>query len=215
MVHLSTSCGFLKMLRRCLSTTVTSYQGTKREAVLCVNSIVPKWINPCSYFSYTLHIYRHLDCQPTVIDAKNFSPQLRRRLFWGNIPGLFTIHNEHQIEDGKSLTLDKSLMPNSGRRAAQAKIRTLTTNTNSLLQGRTENCSSRKDLAALFPVRCSFQQDENRNVETDHKKGKRGRGKQKLSDSLSDRHAVTFQFFVMWIRFFLIDSETIAGRWRC
>lgn len=135
---------------------------------------------------------RHLDCQPAVIDAKNFSPQLRRsvtffpqryvcvrnfefivlcrRLFWGNIPGLFTVHEEQLTQDGEPFTLEKSLMPNSGRRAAQDKIRTLTTNTNSLLQGRTENCKSSKDLASLFPVRISFQQDELKGIEKQSKK---------------------------------------------
>ena len=158
-------------------------------------------------FCYLKH-FRHLDCQPAVIDAKNFSPQLRRsltfylktflchfellscacrRLFWGNIPGLFTVH-EQLTQDGESLSLEKSLMPNSGRRAAQEKIRTLTTNTNSLLQGRTENCRSSKDLASLFPVRFSFQQDELKGIDVENgiakqsKKGKRGYRKGKNAD---------------------------------
>ena len=59
-------------------------------------------------------------------------------------------------------------MPNSGRRAAQDKIRTLTTNANSLLQGRTENCKSSKDFASLFPVRVSFQQDELKVVDVEN-----------------------------------------------
>lgn len=122
-----------------------------------------------------------MDCQPAVIDAKNFSPQLRKRLFWGNIPGLFTIQGEHQAAEGKSLTLEKSLMPNSGRRATQDKIRTLTTNTNSLLQGRTENCSSRRDLASLFPVRFSFQQDDPKDDGSKNSKGKNETSKRKKS----------------------------------
>lgn len=112
-----------------------------------------------------------------MIDAKNFSPQLRKRLFWGNIPGLFTI----QHAEGESLTLEKSLMPNSGRRATQDKIRTLTTNTNSLLQGRTENCSSRRDLASLFPVRFSFQQDDPKDDGSKNSKGKKESSKRKKS----------------------------------
>ncbi|KAK2138366.1 DNA (cytosine-5)-methyltransferase 3 like, partial [Paralvinella palmiformis] len=28
-------------------------------------------------------------CNPTTWDAINFSPQQRRRFFWGNIPGLY------------------------------------------------------------------------------------------------------------------------------
>jgi hypothetical protein len=101
-----------------------------------------------------------------------------RRLFWGNIPGLFTVYEEEPTHDGNSLILEKSLMPNSGRRAAQDKIRTLTTNTNSLLQGRTENCKSSKDLASLFPVRISFQQDELKLVDVENgvaKQSKKGK----------------------------------------
>ncbi|XP_046452935.1 DNA (cytosine-5)-methyltransferase 3B-like isoform X2 [Daphnia pulex] len=142
---------------------------------------------------YRETISRHLDCQPAVIDAKNFSPQLRRRLFWGNIPGLLTVHEQQLTQDGESLSLEKSLMPNSGRRAAQEKIRTLTTNTNSLLQGRTENCKSSRDLASLFPVRFSFQQDELKSIDVENgvakkpNKGKMGYRKGKnVGESRSD-----------------------------
>lgn len=148
------------MWHRCLNIIAIQYQG----------------IFPVPYkilYLYFIHHSRHLDCQPAVIDAKNFSPQLRRRLFWGNLPGLFTVHHDQLTLDGQSLTLDQSLMPNSGRSAAQTKIRTLTTNTNSLLQGRTENCKNRKDLASLFPVRFSFQQDELRNVAGQSQQSKR------------------------------------------
>ncbi|KAK4005979.1 hypothetical protein OUZ56_011110 [Daphnia magna] len=155
-------------------------------------------------------ISRHLDCQPAVIDAKNFSPQLRRRLFWGNIPGLFTVHAEQMTMDGEPLTLDKSLMPNSGRSAAQAKIRTLTTNTNSLLQGRTENCKSRKDLASLFPVRFSFQQDELRNADVENdvaRHSKKGKKDSTSGINATDKHQRTVadeddnqQTDVLWLQ---------------
>lgn len=162
------------------------------------------------FFKFVI-FFRHLDCQPAVIDAKNFSPQLRRRLFWGNIPGLFTVHAEQMTMDGELLTLDKSLMPNSGRSAAQAKIRTLTTNTNSLLQGRTENCKSRKDLASLFPVRFSFQQDELRNadVESDvarhSKKGKR--------DSTSGINATDKPPRTVLYRYFRFVKSSLSNMW--
>lgn len=133
---------------------------------------------------------RHLDCQPAVIDAKNFSPQLRKRLFWGNIPGLFTIQDQYQVSGDENLTLDKSLMPNSGRRATQAKIRTLTTNTNSLLQGRTENCSNNKDFASLFPVRFSFQSDENES--TQRTKGKNDARKKDRNEAQSGSYTVGY-----------------------
>ena len=125
-----------------------------------------------------------------------------RRLFWGNIPGLLTVHQEQSTQDGESLSLEKSLMPNSGRRAAQEKIRTLTTNTNSLLQGRTENCKSNRDLASLFPVRFSFQQDELKGIDVEngvskkHKKGKMGyrKGNSAGAESRSDHLQSVFPF---------------------
>lgn len=157
-----------------------------------------------------------MDCQPAVIDAKNFSPQLRRRLFWGNIPGLFTVHAEQMTMDGELLTLDKSLMPNSGRSAAQAKIRTLTTNTNSLLQGRTENCKSRKDLASLFPVRFSFQQDELRNADVENdvaRHSKKGKRDSTSGKNATDKHQrmVLYRYF----RFVRVPYQicgTLGGR---
>ena len=128
------------MLPQCPNTTAKSCRGM----LIKMQSL---------YFSQLkcLTRYRHLGCQPAIIDAKHFSPQLRRRLFWGNIPGLFTINKEQYVGDA-ALMLETSLMPNSGRRANQDKVRTLTTNTNSLLQGRVENCSSSKDFCSLFPV---------------------------------------------------------------
>ena len=122
------------------------------------------------FTTYCFTRYRHLGCQPAIIDAKHFSPQLRRRLFWGNIPGLFTINKEQYVGDA-ALTLETSLMPNSGRRATQDKVRTLTTNTNSLLQGRVENCSSSKDFSSLFPVRCAYGQSEKKSMDEKVKPG--------------------------------------------
>ena len=50
------------------------------------------------------------------------------------------------------MTLNMALIPNSGRKAAVGKVRTLTTNTNSLYQGRMENCQNQRQVKALFPV---------------------------------------------------------------
>lgn len=107
---------------------------------------------------------RHLERQPAIIDARDFSPQLRRRYFWGNLPGLLTLPERQDGSKGSKTNLAQALMPNAGRRAAQAHIRTLTTNTNSLLQGRTENCRNKRDLAALFPVRVTERADNNSSV---------------------------------------------------
>ena len=50
------------------------------------------------------------------------------------------------------MTLNMALIPNSGRKAAVGTVRTLTTNTNSLYQGRMENCQNQRQVKALFPV---------------------------------------------------------------
>ena len=151
--------GCLKMLPQCPNTTAKSCPGM----LIQMQTL---------YFSQLKCFtrYRHLGCQPAIIDAKHFSPQLRRRLFWGNIPGLFTINKEQYVGDA-ALTLETSLMPNSGRRATQDKVRTLTTNTNSLLQGRVENCSSSKDFSSLFPVRCAYGQSEKKSMDEKVKPG--------------------------------------------
>ena len=109
---------------------------------------------------------RNLGCQPAILDARDFSPQLRRRYFWGNLPGLLTLP-EVEMDDqegGRKISLSQALIPNLGRRAAQFHVRTLTTNTNSLLQGRTENCRSKKDRKKLFPVRLGDDPKKNSSV---------------------------------------------------
>jgi len=109
---------------------------------------------------------RNLGCQPAILDARDFSPQLRRRYFWGNLPGLLTLP-EVEMDDqegGRKISLSQALIPNLGRRAAQFQVRTMTTNTNSLLQGRTENCRSKKDRKKLFPVRLGDDPKKNSSV---------------------------------------------------
>lgn len=63
-------------------------------------------------------------------------------------------------DDDTGKTVESILMPNSGRRATRDKMRTATTNANSLLQGRKENCKSEKDLLNLFPVRFANNDEE-------------------------------------------------------
>ena len=99
-----------------------------------------------------------MGCQPVAIDAKDFSAQNRRRFYWSNLPGIHSICCTADDDTGK--TVDSILLPNSGRRATRDKMRTATTNANSLLQGRKENCRSEKDLLNLFPVRYAEKDDE-------------------------------------------------------
>jgi len=103
-------------------------------------------------------VERHLGCEPVSIDAKDFSAQHRRRFYWSNLPGIHSICVTADDDAGK--TVDSILMPNSGRRATREKMRTATTNANSLLQGRKENCKSEKDLLNLFPVRFTDKDEE-------------------------------------------------------
>jgi hypothetical protein len=79
-----------------------------------------------------------MDTDPVLIDASWFSAQHRARLFWGNVPGLGkTVIPEVNIK------LQDCLLPNMNRRAMVEKIRTVTTNANSLRQGESDyTCNS-------------------------------------------------------------------------
>ncbi|PSN38685.1 hypothetical protein C0J52_17278, partial [Blattella germanica] len=79
-------------------------------------------------------ISRFFDRDPVVIDAVHFSAQRRARLFWGNIPGL----GYTNITDA-NFTLEQCLLPGFNRKAKVKKIRTVTSNPSSLLQGKTKN----------------------------------------------------------------------------
>jgi len=76
---------------------------------------------------------------PVHIDASRFSAQHRASLFWGNLPGLGkTVIPEVDIK------LQDCLHPNMNRRAMVEKIQTVTTNANSLRQGKSDftcNCT--------------------------------------------------------------------------
>jgi hypothetical protein len=70
---------------------------------------------------------------PVLIDASWLSAQHRARLFWGNVPGLGkTVIPEVDIK------LQDRLLPNMNRSAMVEKIRTVTTNANSLRQGKSD-----------------------------------------------------------------------------
>ncbi|XP_049519757.1 DNA (cytosine-5)-methyltransferase 3C-like [Dermacentor silvarum] len=78
---------------------------------------------------YRRIISRFLQCQPTLLDACYFSPQARARLFWGNIPGMYATLNPELVQ---SISLGSILDPRLNRKAAVQKVRTVTTNPNSL-----------------------------------------------------------------------------------
>lgn len=73
-------------------------------------------------------------CDPAMIDSKYFSAQNRARYFWGNIPGMYTPLQPHLLQ--RNITLDSVLTPNLNRKAVVEKIRTVTTRSSSLKQGK-------------------------------------------------------------------------------
>jgi hypothetical protein len=84
-----------------------------------------------------------MDTDPVRIDASRYSSQHRARLFWGNIPGL-----GKTVIPVVDIKLQDCLHPNMNRRAMVEKIRTVTTNANSLRQGKSHyTCNS-----TLFPT---------------------------------------------------------------
>ncbi|XP_072746851.1 DNA methyltransferase 3 isoform X3 [Anoplolepis gracilipes] len=82
---------------------------------------------------YRLEINKHLGQEPYVIDSADFSPQRRLRLYWHNFPFnpyLPLFHNQQDVQD--------KLTPNLNRKALCKKLRTVTSRSNSLLQGKME-----------------------------------------------------------------------------
>ncbi|KAI0230759.1 DNA (cytosine-5)-methyltransferase 3A [Lamellibrachia satsuma] len=69
-------------------------------------------------------------------NAKYFSAQNRARYFWGNIPGMYC-PPELSPCPLPEIGLDSSLM--GGRTAAVHKVRTVTTRSNSLMQGKKDD----------------------------------------------------------------------------
>ncbi|XP_075732996.1 DNA (cytosine-5)-methyltransferase 3B-like [Rhipicephalus microplus] len=82
---------------------------------------------------YRRVISRFLQCEPVLLDACSFSAQARARLFWGNIPGMHMSLNPELVQ---RTSLQSILHPLLRRKAAVAKVRTLTTNANSLRQSK-------------------------------------------------------------------------------
>ncbi|KAK2851964.1 hypothetical protein Q5P01_008240 [Channa striata] len=81
-----------------------------------------------------VNICRFLECNPVLVDAVKVSPAHRARYFWGNIPGMSRPIIASQND---KLTLQDCL--EIGREARVTKVRTITTNPNSLKQGKDES----------------------------------------------------------------------------
>ncbi|XP_078112108.1 uncharacterized protein LOC144521415 [Sander vitreus] len=81
-----------------------------------------------------VNICRFLECNPVLVDAVKVSPAHRRRYFWGNIPGM-----SRPIIASQNDKLDLQACLEIGREARVAKVRTITTNPNSLKQGKSSS----------------------------------------------------------------------------
>uniref|UniRef100_A0A7N8WIR9 DNA (cytosine-5-)-methyltransferase n=1 Tax=Mastacembelus armatus TaxID=205130 RepID=A0A7N8WIR9_9TELE len=78
-----------------------------------------------------VNICRFLECNPVLVDAVRVSPAHRARYFWGNIPGM-----SRPIIASQSDKLSLQDCLEIGREARVTKVRTITTNPNSLKQGK-------------------------------------------------------------------------------
>ncbi|XP_029361483.1 uncharacterized protein LOC115045764 [Echeneis naucrates] len=78
-----------------------------------------------------VNICRFLECNPVLLDAVKVSPAHRARYFWGNIPGM-----SRPIIASRKDKLNLQDCLEIGREARVTKVRTITTNPNSLKQGK-------------------------------------------------------------------------------
>ncbi|XP_047196093.1 uncharacterized protein LOC118110598 [Hippoglossus stenolepis] len=78
-----------------------------------------------------VNICRFLECNPVLVNAVKVSPAHRARNFWGNIPGM-----SRPIAASQSDRLSLQDCLEVGREARVTKVRTITTNSNSLKQGK-------------------------------------------------------------------------------
>uniref|UniRef100_A0A8C3G0D2 DNA (cytosine-5-)-methyltransferase n=1 Tax=Cyclopterus lumpus TaxID=8103 RepID=A0A8C3G0D2_CYCLU len=93
-----------------------------------------------------VNICRFLECNPVLVNAVEVSPAHRARCFWGNIPGM-----SRPITASKNDKLNLQDCLEIGREARVSKVRTITTNPNSLKQ-----C---KGGASLLPVLQNGKED--------------------------------------------------------
>ncbi|XP_063040327.1 DNA (cytosine-5)-methyltransferase 3A-like isoform X2 [Engraulis encrasicolus] len=79
-------------------------------------------------------ISRFLECNPVMIDAKEVSAAHRARYFWGNLPGM-----NRPLSAMGSDRLDLQDCLEHGRTAKFDKVRTITTRSNSIKQGKDQH----------------------------------------------------------------------------
>ncbi|XP_053291310.1 DNA (cytosine-5)-methyltransferase 3A isoform X4 [Pleuronectes platessa] len=89
-------------------------------------------------------ISRFLECNPVMIDAKEVSAAHRARYFWGNLPGM-----NRPLSAMYSDRLDLQDCLEHGRTAKFGKVRTITTRSNSIKQGKDQH----------FPVYMNEKED--------------------------------------------------------
>ncbi|KAM8834138.1 DNA (cytosine-5)-methyltransferase 3A-like [Synchiropus picturatus] len=89
-------------------------------------------------------ISRFLECNPVMIDAKEVSAAHRARYFWGNLPGM-----NRPLSAMCSDKLDLQECLEHGRTAKFGKVRTITTRSNSIKQGKDQH----------FPVYMNEKED--------------------------------------------------------
>ncbi|KAL4623970.1 DNA (cytosine-5)-methyltransferase 3A isoform X2 [Arapaima gigas] len=89
-------------------------------------------------------ISRFLECNPVMIDAKEVSAAHRARYFWGNLPGM-----NRPLTAMSTDKLDLQDCLEHGRTAKFGKVRTITTRSNSIKQGKDQH----------FPVYMNDKED--------------------------------------------------------
>ncbi|XP_038585051.1 DNA (cytosine-5)-methyltransferase 3A isoform X4 [Micropterus salmoides] len=89
-------------------------------------------------------ISRFLECNPVMIDAKEVSAAHRARYFWGNLPGM-----NRPLSAMCNDKLDLQDCLEHGRTAKFGKVRTITTRSNSIKQGKDQH----------FPVYMNEKED--------------------------------------------------------
>nr|XP_019953763.1 PREDICTED: DNA (cytosine-5)-methyltransferase 3A-like isoform X3 [Paralichthys olivaceus]AKE33281.1 DNA (cytosine-5-)-methyltransferase 3 alpha transcript variant X4 [Paralichthys olivaceus] len=94
-------------------------------------------------------ISRFLECNPVMIDAKEVSAAHRARYFWGNLPGMNRLVCEWPLSAMYTDRLDLQDCLEHGRTAKFGKVRTITTRSNSIKQGKDQH----------FPVYMNEKED--------------------------------------------------------
>uniref|UniRef100_UPI0037E8DEC5 DNA (cytosine-5)-methyltransferase 3A-like isoform X3 n=1 Tax=Semicossyphus pulcher TaxID=241346 RepID=UPI0037E8DEC5 len=84
-------------------------------------------------------ISRFLECNPVMIDAKEVSAAHRARYFWGNLPGMSRLGDFRPLTPMANDKLDLQECLEHGRTAKFEKLRTITTRSNSVKQGKDEH----------------------------------------------------------------------------